>query len=104
MIPVHWPEVWPGVIPRIPGKTSETDGGLNQVRQFLDNSKIKEEDDFNGLVTLFEAGLKWNTHVYCVPDAIDSSAPELVVTKCTREQEQEQVQAQEQTQEQEAEE
>ena len=71
---------------KIPGKIHETEI-FNQVRQFLDNSEIKEEDDFNGLVSLFEVGLKWNTHVYCVPKDLDDTAPELVATKCNPDEE-----------------
>ena len=65
---------------RVPGRSLENQDIL--VRQFLD-SKNKEEDDFNGLVQLFQKGLKWNTHLYCVPSQIDTNAPELVVIQCT---------------------
>ena len=66
---------------KVPGHTSEDSSYF--VRQFLDNPTDADEDDFNGLVSLFEAGLKWNTHVYCVPEEIDTSAPELVTVQCT---------------------
>ena len=64
---------------RVPGKSSENQDVY--VRQFLDSDN-REEDNFNGLVDLFEAGLRWNTHVYCVPSEIDTDAPELVVIQC----------------------
>ena len=65
---------------RIPGQSREND---LPIRQFLD-SENRNEDNFNGLVSLFKAGLKWNNHVYCVPSNIDTSAPELTAFKCVK--------------------
>ncbi len=64
---------------RVPGKAHENEDVL--IRQFLD-SKDREEDDFNGLVQIFQAGPKWNAHVYCAPSNIDTNAPELVAIQC----------------------
>ena len=64
---------------KVPGHSSEDETVL--VLQFLDSTS-SEEDDFNGLVQLFQAGLKWNSHLYCVPSNIDTDASELIVIQC----------------------
>ena len=64
----------------VPG-AKESEGNMN-IRQFLDSENMTE-DDRNGLARLFKAGLKWNTHVYCVPTNI-ADASEFVLTRCTQ--------------------
>jgi hypothetical protein len=52
-------------------------------RRFLDGND--DSNNFSGLATLFDEGLRWNNHVYCAPESIfqDSSedAP-IVIIRC----------------------
>lgn len=52
-------------------------------RRFLDGND--DSNNFSGLATLFDEGLRWNNHVYCAPDTIveDSSEdPSVVIIRC----------------------
>lgn len=50
-------------------------------RRFLDGND--ESNDFSGLATLFDEGLKWNNHVYCVPAELESDeAGTIITTQC----------------------
>jgi hypothetical protein len=52
-------------------------------RRFLDGND--ESNNFSGLATLFDEGLRWNNQVYCAPESIieDSSEdPSIVIIRC----------------------
>lgn len=43
------------------------DAAVKTINRFIEN---KTTDDDNGLFSLFDAGLKWNNHIYCIPQDI----------------------------------
>lgn len=49
-------------------------------RRFLEGDAAVENG--NGLLDLWNAGLRWNNQVYCVPSNIPSDSPDLIVTPC----------------------
>lgn len=49
-------------------------------RRFLDGNDLS--NNINGLAQLFEEGLRWNNHVYCSPQAIETEDPTIVVVQC----------------------
>lgn len=53
---------------KVPGHTE--DGQAKLVRRFIDGKDTA--NNFSGLADLWEAGLKWNDHVYCVPADIST--------------------------------
>lgn len=61
---------------KVPGHTE--DGQAKLVRRFIDGKDTS--NNFSGLADLWEAGLKWNDHVYCVPADISA---ELNVIDCS---------------------
>lgn len=56
------------------------EGSEKVFRRFIDGND--DSNDQNGLATLFDTGLRWNNHVYCVPDTIDTTEVTLKVTPC----------------------
>lgn len=62
---------------KVPGhETSE-----KFVRRFIDGKT--PANDFSGLASLWEAGLKWNEHVYCVPADISADSSALSIIDCS---------------------
>lgn len=49
-------------------------------RRFLEGNV--NADNGNGILDLWEAGLRWNNHVYCAPAQIPTDSADLVVTPC----------------------
>lgn len=48
--------------------------------RFLDGND--PANNFSGLADLFDAGVRWNNHVYCAPAAIDVEDPSIFVFQC----------------------
>ncbi|MBK25563.1 MAG: hypothetical protein CME70_16320 [Halobacteriovorax sp.] len=62
---------------KIPGKESNP----KTFRRFIDENS--QATNANGLADLYDAGLRWNDDVYCVPNALATSgAPEIKFTIC----------------------
>lgn len=49
-------------------------------RRFIEGSQAA--DNNNGILDLWDAGLRWNNQVYCAPAQIPSDSPDLIVTPC----------------------
>lgn len=60
----------------IPGQEDRWD---SKIYRFMEGIA---SDDVNGLLSLFNQGLKLNTHVYCVPRALEKSTDGLNIYKC----------------------
>lgn len=62
---------------QIPG---QEDNFGSKILRFMEGNV--RSDNANGLLSLFNSGLKLNTHVYCVPRALYNSTDDLTVYKC----------------------
>ncbi len=63
---------------RVPGK--EESHQNFRTKRFVEGNQ--DADNANGILDLWEAGLKWNNQVYCAPAQIPSDSADLVVTPC----------------------
>jgi len=62
----------------VPGK--EESHPNYTTRRFLEGKQ--EVDNNNGILDLWDAGLRWNNQVYCAPAQIPTDSPDLIVTPC----------------------
>jgi hypothetical protein len=46
------------------------------VRRFIDGNS--QANNFNGKVDIFDEGLHWNTHVYCIPEELASASADVL--------------------------
>tara|TARA_R110000868_G_scaffold38661_1_gene135032 strand:- start:40154 stop:45211 length:5058 start_codon:yes stop_codon:yes gene_type:complete len=49
-------------------------------RRFVEGNQAA--DNGNGILDLWNAGMRWNNHVYCAPAQIPADSPDLIVTPC----------------------
>jgi hypothetical protein len=59
-------------------KGHETNAAL--ITRFIDGNDTS--NNYNGVADLFDDGLRWNTHVYCVPQEAASNADALNIISC----------------------
>ncbi len=57
----------------IPAPDENTQFAGSFTRRFLYNENLDDASEVGGGVTKFKAGLKWNDHVYCVPQSFTDS-------------------------------
>jgi hypothetical protein len=55
---------------RVPGHDTKADESIIRFLDGTDNS-----NNFSGLVDLYDEGLRWNTHFYCVPAEYENAIP-----------------------------
>ncbi|MBT3586243.1 MAG: hypothetical protein HN509_15150 [Halobacteriovoraceae bacterium] len=61
-------------------KVPAHEGSDKNTRRFIDGNN--QATNGNGLADLYDAGLRWNDDVYCVPSSIAQDSDELTVIQC----------------------